>query len=59
MTQLVYLPLANFAKRGPKPTDSSFDESQYAGRSNIFGDDPYLAEVKRRMNSDIHEEDRF
>lgn len=33
--------------------------SGYAGRSNLFGSDPYLEDVKKRMKKEYHEDDRF
>ena len=31
----------------------------YAGRSSLFGKDPYLEDVKKRMKKEYHEDDRY
>ena len=55
---LVFGQIASFTKYD-RDGETSFDESMYAGRSNLFGADPYLEEVRKRMKKDVHEEDRF
>ena len=42
----------------PKDKDD-YDVSRYAGRSNLFGADPYMKEVKKRIGKEYHEDDRY
>ena len=39
--------------------DEADDYSGYAGRSSLFGKDPYLETVKKRMQREYHEDDRY
>ena len=39
--------------------DMRDSESDRRPRSNLFGSDPYLQDVKRRMKQEYHEDDRF
>jgi len=50
--------MAAFSRRN-KYDEPLLDESDYAGRSSLFGNDPHLDEVRKSMKREYAKDDRF